>query len=158
MRDKVEEKGTRIHIMTFTIDLCIQNSGKYFGLCMVDIKSPMTYDTLSNLSHLVHNRLQSLIHHRQEGQEGQEEGECNMFRFREETYSMIRGCVDDVAQFFGEDAVVYMDLNLDYHRSRAMTSLYQKDLTLMLGRMQEEGWMVRPFVEDRLDDVMGLFV
>ena len=65
---------------------------------------------------------------------------CSGYEFCTMTYPMVRKCVNDIAEFFGEDATVSVDLNLDYHRERSMLHLYGADLNIAFGVVREEGW------------------
>jgi len=130
--------------MTITIDLCNKNTGKYFGLCLIEPKSPMTHLVLMELADLLRTRLHAVL--TQKDQEGEMtpvesfRSQRSEYEFREMAYPAVRTCVEEIAELFGEDATVSVDLNLDYHGQRSMIHLYEAELDVAVGVMREEGW------------------
>lgn len=115
-----------------TIDLCNKRTNKYFGLCLIEPKSPMTHLVLMEMADLVQTRLHAVLTHQEE--------DMTPVGFRKMAYSAVRTCVEEIAGLFGEDATVSVDLNLDYHKERSMIHLYQAEWEVAMGVMREEGW------------------
>lgn len=117
-----------------SIDLCNTQTNKYFGLCLITPKSPMTHLILMELADLLRSRLYSLL------TQQDQEGETTRKSFRRMAYPIIRQCVDEIAEMFGEDATVSVDLNLECYGQRSMSHLYKADLKIAFGVVREGQW------------------
>lgn len=140
----------RTRNMTIRIDLRNLTSDRIFGLCMIDNKSPITREVLEEFVHLLYTRLHHLLTHLDQ------EGEMDSDGFSETNYHTICQCIQEIEQFFGEDATVAIDLNLDYYREHAVAHLLGCQLQVEMAVMRDVGWVSCPLVEGRLDEAMAL--
>jgi O6-methylguanine-DNA--protein-cysteine methyltransferase len=94
----------------------------------------MTHLILMEVADLVRSHLHPLL------TQQDQEGEMTRKGFRRMAYPMIRQCVDEIAEMFGEDATVTVDLNLECYGQRSMRHLYQADLKIAFGVVREGEW------------------
>lgn len=127
-------KGTKKGTKMISIDLCNTHTNKYFGLCLITPKSPVTHLILMELADLLRSRLHPLL------TQQDQEGEMTRKEFRRMAYPMIRNGIDEIAEMFGEDATVTVDLNLEGYGQRSMSHLYQADLKIAFGVVREGEW------------------
>jgi hypothetical protein len=146
---------------TFSIDLYNHHTQRIFSLFLVRPKVAPSRETLVHMTSLLETRLHALLTHTL--QEGQEEIETfcqTMFRY-------VLRTVEEIASFFGEDADVELDANLEHYGPEAMDFLYQCRLQLLLGAClpqspvflpsgeallgQSWKWEFRPLFQEQID-------
>lgn len=114
---------------SFSIVLFNHSTGRYFSLFLVKPKVGLTRETLYQMTFQLHGYLHHLItHSMQEGNKIDDDE-----TFCQSMYPLVIHTMNQLASFFGEDATVELDANLEFYGSESMTYLYQCRMELYLG-------------------------
>lgn len=139
----------------FSIDILNHRTDRMCGLLEITPKVTMTRETLSQLVSILQTRLHYLLTH------SVQEGESDEKSFCDIVFPAILRVVEEVGNYFGEDATVILDANLNYYGPEAMSYHYQCGLELLIGTHVPHNnvrvWKFLPFSHDGLDQLESAF-
>ena len=143
----------------FSIDILNRRTDRMFGMLVITPNVAMTRETLSLLMSILQTRLHYILTHSLQEGESDEESFCSV------GHQHILIVKEEVSNFFGEEATVALDANLDHYGPECLHGVYQSGLELLLGACVPApnnilpgqgdvwGWEFYPLVQDGLDRV-----
>lgn len=142
---------------SFSIDLSKPDTGSLFGILTVTMKEvKMTHETLMELIHILQSDLHFILTHMNQ------EGELDEEMFCQTSFQNILHMKDHVANFFGEDANVTLDRNVEFYRDACMDMLFHTSLQITMGApifSEDEGHWEYTIVSeptiDRLEQILS---
>lgn len=113
---------------SFCIEFAQHTSGALFGLFAITMRdTKMSYQTFNELIEITQSGLDYILSHLNQ------EGELDEDMFCQIAYNCILETKDRIASFFGEDAVVTLDRNIEFYRDTCMDLLFRSSLQLTIG-------------------------
>lgn len=114
----------------------------------------MTHETLMELIHMLQSDLHFIMTH------VNQEGELEEDVFCQTSFQTILDVKDHVANFFGEDATVTLDRNVEFYRDACMDILFHSSLQLTMGvpipSEEEAHWEYTVLSEPTMDRITHL--
>ena len=113
---------------SFSIELSHIYTGGLFGLFVVKMKeTKMTRETLNEMINMLQHDFHFILSHLYQ------EGELEEEVFCQTAYQHIIRAKDRIANFFGEDAEIILDRNVEFYRDVCMDMIFRVSLELTLG-------------------------
>jgi len=141
---------------SFSIEFSRTSTDDLFGVFVITMKEvKMTTEVLMELIAMLQTRFHFILSH------SQQEGELEEEMFCETAYQQIIHTKDQIANFFGEDATVTLDRNVEFYRDACMDMIYRASLQLTFGAPimngeEDRHWEYSSVSESTMERVMNL--